>query len=79
MGTVVPVSQRAASPRPHLCSPPAAAHLSMMPFMRMALFQSFSVDLPARCTNSFGLMTCWSYCREHSGGSGRSRPRPLRP
>lgn len=40
------------------------AHLSMMPFIRMALFQSFRVDFPARCTNSFGLITCSSYWRE---------------
>lgn len=61
-----PGRQHAASPRPPRAALPAA-HLSMMPFMRMALFQSFRVDLPARCTNSFGLMTCWSYCRKHSG------------
>lgn len=36
----------------------------MMPFIRMALFQSFKVDFPARCTNSFGLITCSSYYKE---------------
>lgn len=33
-------------------------NLNMVPLRRMALFQSFSVDLPARYTNSFGLMRC---------------------
>lgn len=47
--------------------------------MRMALFQSFRVDLPARCTNSFGLMTCSSYCggKRSSTGSGCSPSLPF--
>lgn len=70
------------SPRGPTCrlpktSPGSPAHLSMMPFMRMALFQSFRVDLPARCTNSFGLMTCWSYCRKHSGWGQDTAPHGL--
>lgn len=64
---------------PPAASCPTDAHLSMMPFIRMALFQSFRVDLPARCTNSLGLMTCSSYCggdrAEQSGCA--SRPLPL--
>lgn len=71
-----PGRQHAASPRPPRAALPAA-HLSMMPFMRMALFQSFRVDLPARCTNSFGLMTCWSYCRKHSGWGQDTAPHGL--
>lgn len=58
---------------------PGPAHLSMMPFMRMALFQSLRVDLPARCTNSFGLMTCSSYCGEEQSGVRTGLPAaPLR-
>lgn len=36
---------------------------SMIPFIRIARFQSFRVDFPARCTNSLGLMRCPSNCR----------------
>lgn len=52
----------------------------MMPFIRMALFQSFRVDLPARCTNSLGLMTCSSYCRGNTAEqSGWHLPPPVFP
>lgn len=49
---------------PPIISSWSDTHLSMMPFIRMALFQSFKVDFPARCTNSFGLITCSSYYKE---------------
>lgn len=41
--------------------------LSMVPLSRIALFQSFRVDFPAKHTNSFGLMSCslnWSERKE---------------
>lgn len=41
--------------------------LSMVPLSRIALFQSFRVDFPAKHTNSFGLMSCslnWSEGKE---------------
>lgn len=61
--------------------PRANTHLSMIPFMRMALFQSFRVDLPARCTNSFGLITCSSYCGGNQSGTAAVTPQdsPLLP
>lgn len=71
--------QRKDTWRDHLSPPPRPAahadtHLSMMPFMRMALFQSFRVDLPARCTNSFGLITCSSYCGGSTAETGQHGP-----
>lgn len=40
------------------------ADLSIVPLRRMALFQSFRVDFPAKHTNSFGLMSCSLNCLE---------------
>lgn len=42
---------------------------SMIPFILIARFQSFSVDFPARCTNSLGLMRCPSNCRRRRAAS----------
>lgn len=49
------------------------AHLSMIPPILMALFQSLSVAFPDMCTNCLGLISWSSYCRRREGGRGRGR------